>query len=57
MNTYKAFYHGKTLEVQAETSLKARDKAAEQFKAKNKWEVNVVVIAINSKEVVHIADF
>ena len=55
MNTYKAFYHGKTLEVQAETSIKARNKAAELFKAKHSYDVTVMLVAIDNKEVVHIA--
>lgn len=43
MNGYKAFYKGKSIEVYAETSFQARDKAAEQFKAKKAYEVTVML--------------
>ncbi len=43
MRPYKAFYKGKTLDVEAESSLKARDKAALLFKARKPYEVTVVL--------------
>ncbi len=41
MNGYKAFFKGKTLDVYAETSFKAQQEAAKQFKAKKSYEVTV----------------
>ena len=55
MNTYAAFYKGKRIEVEAETQYKAQTKAAEIFKAKKSWQVNVAVMKIGNKEVIHIA--
>lgn len=63
MNGYKAFYRGKELEVYAETSLAARDKAAVQFKAKKAYEVTVVLCEKNTdgtkpgEQVIHTPDF
>jgi hypothetical protein len=55
MNGYVAFYKGKRIEVQATTSLKAREEAAKQFKAKRAWDVTVVLAEQNGKEVTHVA--
>jgi len=43
MNGYKAFYKGRTLDVYADTALAARDKAAQQFKARKAYDVTVVL--------------
>ena len=43
MRTYKAFYRGRTMVVQAETSYAAQTKAAALFKAKKSYEVTVVL--------------
>ena len=43
MNGYKAFYRGKTCEVEAETSYAAQQKAAAIFKAKKTYEVDVIL--------------
>jgi hypothetical protein len=43
MRTYKAFYKGKTIEVEALTSYEAQYKAAAIFRAKKSWEVTVVL--------------
>jgi len=53
MNTYKAFYKGRTMELQAETQLKARDKAAEALKARKAYDVSVVLLAVGEREIVH----
>lgn len=42
-NGYKAFYRNKTIEVYAESSYQAQQKAAVLFKAKKSWEVTVVL--------------
>lgn len=57
MNTYHTFYKGKRLELKSETSYKAQLAAAQQFKAKKSWEVNVVLVAVAGKQIEHIADF
>jgi hypothetical protein len=38
MNGYKAFYRGKSVEVYADTSYQAQQKAVAKFKAKKSWE-------------------
>jgi hypothetical protein len=53
MNGYKAFYHGKTTEVFAETSYKAQQKAAEIFKAKKSYEVTVVLCEKDGEQVTY----
>lgn len=52
-NGYKAFYHDKTIEVQAETSFQAQAIAAEKFKAKKGYEVAVVLCEKDGKQVTH----
>lgn len=54
MNTYQAFYKGKSIQVQAATSYQAQQKAAAEFKAKKSYDVTVVLIALaDGKEIVH----
>ena len=53
MNGYICFYRSKKLEVQAETSLKAQEIAAKQFKAKKAWEVTVVLAEKDGAQVTH----
>ena len=55
MNGYKAFYRGKSIEVYAESSLKARDKAQVMFKAKHGYDVTVVLCEKQGEQVTHIA--
>ena len=43
MRNYIAYYRGKQLEVQAESSYAAQQKAAAQFKARKSYEVSVVL--------------
>jgi hypothetical protein len=43
MRTYKAFYRGKQVEVTADRSIDAQEKAAKIFKAKKQYEVTVVL--------------
>lgn len=45
MNTYHAFYRGKQIELQAETSYKAQQAVAIQFKARKSYEVTVMLVA------------
>lgn len=55
MNTYKAFYKGKSIEVKADTSYQAQQIAAKQFKAKKSYDVVVVLLAVGDREITHIA--
>lgn len=54
MNGYKAFYKGKSIEVYADTSYQAQQKAASIFKAKKSYDVTVVLCEKNDTPVVHI---
>lgn len=56
MNTYHAFYKGKKIELEAESSYAAQKKAAEILKAKKSYEVTIVLVAVEEREIVHIAD-
>jgi hypothetical protein len=53
MNTYEAFYKGKRISVQANTSYEAQQKAAAQFKAKKSYDVTVMLAAKGDEVVVH----
>ena len=53
MNSFKAFYRGKSCEVYADTALQARDKAATIFKAKKNYEVAVVLCEKDGATVTH----
>jgi len=52
-NTYGCFYRGKSIQVQEETTYKAQEEAAKQFKAKKSWEVSVMLMEQDGQEVVH----
>ena len=53
MNGYICFYRGKRLEIYAQTSLEARDKAAAQFKARKAYEVTVMLAEKSGEQVTH----
>jgi hypothetical protein len=57
MNGYIAFYKGKQIEVYANTSYEAQQKAATQFRAKKSYDVTVVLAEHNNEQVVHNPDF
>lgn len=57
MNGYIAFYRGKKLEVMADTSYRAQQKAAAQFKAKKSYEVTVMLAEKRGEQVTHTPDF
>lgn len=57
MNGYIAFYRGKKMEVNAETSYQAQQKAAQAFKAKKSYEVHVVLAEKDGEQVTHTPDF
>jgi len=50
MNGYIAMYRGKKLEVYADTKLEAQNKAAQTFKAKKSWEVDVYLCEVDGKQ-------
>jgi hypothetical protein len=56
-NGYIAFYNEKQMEVYADTSLEARDKAAKMFKAKKPYMVTVVLAEKGGKQVTHTPSF
>lgn len=53
MNGYVCFYKGKKVEVYAETSFVAQQKAATLLKAKRAYEVTVVLAEKDGEAVVH----
>lgn len=54
MNTYKAFYNGRTTDVQANTSYEAQTKAALLFRVGRKtWLVTVMLVAKDGEPVSH----
>jgi len=53
MNGYIAFYKNRKIEVYAETSYEAQQKAAEIFKAKKSYQVTVVLAEKDGQQVVH----
>ncbi len=55
MNGYVCFYKGKRLEVYADTSLQAQDKAAKEFKARKSYDVTVVLAEKDEEQVTHTA--
>lgn len=54
MNGYVAFYKGKQMDVYAESSFEAQQKAALAFKAKRPYEVTVVLAEKDGKQVTHL---
>jgi hypothetical protein len=56
-NGYKAFYKGKSIEVFANTSYEAQQKAAAQFKAKKSYDVTVVLCQKAGEQVTHLPLF
>jgi len=53
MNGYKAFYRGKTLDVMAPTSREAQTIAAQKFKARKAYEVDVMLCQLDGAQVTH----
>ena len=56
-NGYIAFYKGKKMEVYADSSFQAREKAAKSFKARKSYDVNVVLAEKDGKQVTHYGSF
>jgi len=53
MNKYEAFYRNRRVEVEANTSYEAQQKAALIFKAKKSYEVTVMLVEKNGQVVTH----
>jgi hypothetical protein len=53
MNGYIAFYRGRQIEVYADSSYDAQQKAAAVFKARKSYEVTVVLAEKGGQQVVH----
>ena len=56
MNGYIAFYKNKRIEIHAETTLEAQEKAAAHFRVK-RWYVDVYLAEKDGVPVIHSADF
>ena len=57
MNGYIAIHKGKRIELYAESAYQAQRKAAEVFKAKKTYEVDVYLAEVNGAAVEHTASF
>lgn len=57
MNGYIAFYKGKRVEVHADTSYDAQQKAAKLLGVKKTYEVTVMLAEKNGEQVTHTPDF
>ena len=55
MNGYVAFYRGRRMDVYAESSIAARNKAAAAFKSRKAYEVTVVLAEKEGAPVIHTA--
>lgn len=55
MYGYVCFYKGKRIEVYADSTYAAQQKAALLFKAKKSYEVNVMLAEKDGEPVVHVA--
>lgn len=53
INSYKAFYRDRVVEVQAETTFGAQVLASEMFKARKSYEVSVVLCEREDKQINH----
>lgn len=56
-NGYIAFYKGKQVEVMADSSYQAQQKAAAHFKAKKSYDVTVMLAEKEGEQVTHVPDF
>ena len=53
MNKFKAIFKGKSIIVEATSSYKAQQAAAEVFKTKKPWEIALMAVIVDGKEVIH----
>ena len=57
MNKYQAFYKDKKLQVEANTTYEAQQKAASLFKAKKQYDVTILLIELRGKEYIQSTGF
>jgi len=57
MNKYQAFYKDKKLQVEANTTYEAQQKAASLFKAKKRYDVTILLIELRGKEYIQSTSF
>lgn len=62
MNKYKAFYNRTSIEIESDSSYHAQEKALIEFQKNSRkkiksWDITVMLLAVDNKEIVHIADF
>lgn len=55
--TYRLFYKGKTEDVKANSAFEAQEAGKRLFKIKNGWNIAVVLLAVEDKQVEHSPDF
>jgi len=53
MNGYKAFFKNKQIEVFANTSYEAQQKAQKEFKNKKGYDITVILCEKNGEQVTH----
>jgi hypothetical protein len=53
MNTYQAFYRGRSIQLEAESSYKAQQLAATLLKARKSYDVVVGLVAKDGEQVSH----
>jgi hypothetical protein len=53
MAKYIALYKGKRIEVEAPTSYRAQEAAAKQFRAKKSYDVVVVLVEVDGRQITH----
>jgi len=52
-NIYHAFYRGKKIEIKSDTTYHAQQKAKDIFRARNGWEITIVLVSKESTPVIH----
>lgn len=57
MNGYKCFYRNKIIDVYADTTYQAQQKAAQILKARKAYEITVVLCEKDDETIIHVADF
>lgn len=53
LNKYVCLYRGKEFECEADTVMRARDKAVCHFRVKKHWEINVVLVELGGVNYIH----
>ena len=56
-NGYICFYKNKKIEVMADSSYEAQQKAAKEFKAKKSYDVTVILAEKDGKQITHLPLF